>query len=175
LRRGHKQAERENSAGNPERRVAGREGAMSKPRGRPFPPGNTAGQGRPPGSRNNAKSPALQLLDDYALPLTRKCLSLALTEGDRSALRMCMDRISAVRRVDSIRLSLPRIKTVQDVNKAMEKVTQAVGRGKITPVEGETMTNILVSRAEVIEKVDMESRLEKLEKLVSPIKLPRAA
>jgi len=148
---------------------------MNKPRGRPFPPGNTTGRGRPPGSRNKAKSPAQQLLEDYALPLMRKCLSLALHDGDRSALRMCMDRISAVRREDCIRLSLPRITTVQDVGMAMEKVTQAIGRGKITPVEGETLINILGGRARIIQNAEMESRLEKLEEIVSPGKLPRAA
>jgi hypothetical protein len=40
-------------------------------------------------------------------------------------------------------MNLPPIKTAEDVNKAAEKVTQAIRRGEITPAEGDTMMNIL--------------------------------
>ena len=123
---------------------------MNRLRGRPFEPGNTAGPGRPKGSRNKTKSPGQQLFDDYAEPVTRKCIFLAL-QGDRNAMRLSIERISPARRDAYIRLSLPKIETAQDVDRAAEQVTQAIKRGKITPEQGATMMNILAMRSRVIE------------------------
>jgi len=147
---------------------------MNKPRGRPFLPDNTQGRGRPRGSRNKATSPGQDLLDEYAIHVVRKCISLAV-QGDLSAMRMCMERISPARRDASIRMSLNPIATAQDVDQAAEKVTQALRRGKITPVEGGRMMNIFESRIRVIESVQMESRLQKLEEKIADDDRPRAA
>src|SRR5579862_5463075 len=119
---------------------------MNEPRGRPFAPGNTLGRGRPKGSRNKASSVAQDLLDKYTPHLVSKCIDLAM-KSDRSAMRICMERVFPARREGSVRVSLPRIKTVQDLEKAAERVTQAVGRGKIAPAEGETLMNIFESRS----------------------------
>ncbi|MGA2717225.1 MAG: hypothetical protein ABSG41_29455 [Bryobacteraceae bacterium] len=145
---------------------------MSAPRGRPFAPGNTLGRGRPKGSSNKVKSPEQELLDEYKLPLTRKCISLA-GQGDRSAMRICMDRIFPPRRDACIRMSLPPIKTARDVDKAAERVTQAIGRGKIAPAEGAIMMEILKTRSEIIESVHTVSRIEKLEKNMAADMQPR--
>ena len=148
---------------------------MSKPRGRPFSPGNTFGRGRPKGSRNKAKAPGQQLLDQYSESLTRKCIAMAL-QGDQRALRICMERISPARQDACVQLSLPSIRTAQDVEKAADKVTQAIRRGKITPLEAGKIMGILESRSRILENVQFESRLEKLEEnLAARDKLPRAA
>jgi hypothetical protein len=62
-----------------------------------------------------------------------------------------------------VTMNLPPIKTAGDVDKAAENVTQAIRRGDLTPAEGGIMMNILESRSRVIERVQLESRLEKLE------------
>ena len=148
---------------------------MSKPRGRPFSPGNTFGRGRPKGSRNKAKAPGQQLLDQYSESLTRKCIAMAL-QGDQRALRICMERINPARQDACVQLSLPSIRTAQDVEKAADTVTQAIRRGKITPLEAGKMMSILESRSRILENVQFESRLEKLEEnLAARDKLPRAA
>jgi len=138
------------------------EGTMSNPRGRPFQLGNTMGRGRPAGSRNKAKSAGQDLLDEYALHLLRKCISLAM-KGDLGAMRLCMERISPARQEACIRMILPTIKTAQDVETAAEKVTQAMTRGKVTPTEGGKVISILEVRSRMIEKAQWENRLEKLE------------
>jgi hypothetical protein len=148
---------------------------MKKTRGRPFAPGNTLGRGRPQGSRNKAQPPWQLLLDQYGEHIVRKCITLAM-QGDRSAMRMCMDRISPARQDAFIRLSLPAIRTAHDVDKAAEKVTQSIRRGNITPAEGQKMMHILESRSRVIERVQLEARLEKLEEsMAAADRLPRAA
>jgi hypothetical protein len=127
-------------------------GAINKARGRPFAPGNTLGRGRPKGSRNKAKSPEQALLDEFAPHLTRKCIALAL-QGDLSALRICMERVSPARRGSRIPIALPRIETVGDVDRAAEQVTQALRRGDLTPTEGSMLMNTLESRSRIIAKV----------------------
>ena len=148
--------------------------AMKKVRGRPFPPGNTLGRGRPKGSRNKAKSPGQDLLDEYAPHLMRKCIALAM-QGDRSALRICMERISPARRGACITMNLPAIRNTQDLDKAAETVSQGIRRGKITPAEGGKLMNIFESRARIIERVQWEERIAKLEGRIAPGELPLAA
>jgi hypothetical protein len=149
---------------------------MNEPRGRPFAPGNTLGRGRPKGSRNKASSDGQDLLDKYAVHLVGKCIERALKNDDRIAMRICMDRILPARREASIRVSLPRIKTAQDLEKAAEKVTQAIGRGRIAPAEGETMMNVFEIQSRIIEKSQYERRLEKLEEsMAAASRLPKAA
>jgi hypothetical protein len=77
--------------------------------------------------------------------------------------------------ITSISMVLPPIRTAQDVSKAAETVTQAIGRGKITPGEGGTLMNILDIRCRIFEKADWESRLEKLEQNGAVADLPLAA
>jgi hypothetical protein len=139
---------------------------MNKPRGRPFPPGNKLGRGRHKGSRNKSKMPGQHLLDEYSEHLTRKCIALAM-QGDRSAMRICMARVSPARRDAYIQMALPSIQTAQDLERAADKVTRGIQRGDITPGEGETMMRILESRARVVERVAWENRLEKLEEQVA--------
>jgi hypothetical protein len=135
---------------------------MKKVRGKPFELGNKLGQGRPKGSRNKTKSPERALLDEYAPHVMRKCIALAM-QGDPLALRLCMERMCPARRGASITMSLPPIRTAADVDKAGEKVTQAIRRGELTPTDGGAIMSILESRSRVIERVQWESRLEKLE------------
>jgi hypothetical protein len=90
---------------------------MNKPRGRPFPPGNKLGRGRHKGSRNKSKMPGQHLLDEYSEHLTRKCIALAM-QGDRSAMRICMARVSPARRDAYIQMALPSIQTAQDLERA---------------------------------------------------------
>ncbi len=118
---------------------------MNPPRGRPFAPGNTLGRGRPKGSRNRAKAPGQILLDEYSEHVVRKCIALAM-QGDRSAMRICMERISPARRGALIQMNLPSIRTAEDVDKAAEKVTQAIRRGDLTPIEGGTMMAVSSNR-----------------------------
>lgn len=135
---------------------------MSAPRGRPFLPGNRMGQGRPKGSRNKAASPVQQVLDQYGEPVMRKCTSMAL-QGNIAAMRMFLDRILPARRDAGIRLNMPPTRTLLDVDKAGEKVTQGMKRGDMTPSEAETMMKVLKMKGEMVERGPLETRLKKEE------------
>jgi hypothetical protein len=103
------------------------------------------------------------LLDGHGEALMKKCMLDAL-QGDKPSMRLCMERLVAPRRDGSVQLSLPRIKTLADVDLATERVLRAIQSGSITPAEGETVTKVLESRRQVIETVDLQTRVEKLEK-----------
>jgi hypothetical protein len=148
---------------------------MNQVRGRPFEPGNTLGRGRPKGSRNKSKSPGQDLFDEYAEHLTRKAISLGLA-GEIHALRMCIDRISPARRDALIQMNLPPIRKAEDLDKAAEKVTQGLRRGKITPIEAGRIMNTLEGRLRIFETVELAKRIEKVEeKMAAADGLPRAA
>ena len=146
---------------------------MSEPRGRPFAPGNTEGRGRPKGSPNKSSAPGQRVLNDFAEQLMLKCISMA-GKGDVGAMRLCMERILPVRRDALVRVSLPRIRTAQDINKAAEKVTQAMGRGKITATDAEKMMNVLQMRSGINDTVVTDDRIAKLE-VMAETKRRRAA
>ena len=135
---------------------------MNKSRGRPFEPGNQVGRGRPKGSRNLELPPEQSLFADYRDYLTRKCIGSAM-QGDRSAMRLCMERASPVQPVAWVPIRLPKIETAWDVNQAADKVTREVGRGKITPAEARSLMSILETHLRIIAKVQWERRLEILE------------
>ncbi len=141
---------------------------MDKPRGRPFPAGNTFGRGRPKGSRNRENSSSQHLLDEFAPHILRKCMAQAM-EGSASAMRLCVERILPSRRGTLVQMNLSTMRTAEDVDRAADIVTQAVRRGKITLAEGNEMMSLLESRSRIIEKVKFETRLEDLTDKVNAI------
>jgi hypothetical protein len=138
---------------------------MSQIRGRPFPPGNRFGRGRPKGSRNKRSAQALQILDQYSESLIKKCIAKGL-EGDTRALALCMERLLPALREPGVRLKLPKLNQLQDVNLAQQRVLQAIANGNITPVEGQTIASVLENHGKTLEGQEMEDRITKLEKLL---------
>jgi hypothetical protein len=118
--------------------------------------------GRPPGSLNKATLLMEALLEGDAEQLTRKGIELALA-GEPIALRMCWDRILPPRRDRPIHLNLGPVENPQQISAAGSKVVEAIGDGRITPNEGETLANVLAVQTNVVATADLESRLEQLE------------
>jgi hypothetical protein len=140
---------------------------MNKPRGRPFEVGNTAGHGRPKGSRNKATLAKSELFDEYSESVTRKCLSMAL-KGDPVAMRLCMERIHPTRRAMSVKFKVPRVRSLNDLPAALNSIMRAVASGKLTPAEGQQIVPLLESIGEVLSAQELQSRLQILEKEMDP-------
>jgi len=78
-----------------------------------------------------------------ALPIViRKAIELAL-HGDPTALRLCLERILPPRKERRIDLPLPASQTAQEISAALAVILAAVGEGRITPGEGETLAGIV--------------------------------
>src|ERR1035441_4838146 len=118
--------------------------------------------GRPPGSRNKSTVACEQLLDGQSEQLTAKLLEMAL-DGNIQALRMCMDRAIPARKERCINLELRPIANLQDLPIQFQDITSAIGDGRITPGEGESLSNILTSHAQTMERVNTDQRIAALE------------
>lgn len=132
---------------------------VRKTRGKPFAPGNP---GRPRGARHKTTLAIEALLEGEAEGLTRKAIEMA-KEGDTVALRLCLDRLSPVRKDAPIAIELPPVKSAEDTVAASTAVLAAVGAGAITPDEGGRMMALLTAHRSIIEVGDLERRIAALE------------
>ena len=83
--------------------------------------------------------------------------------GDTNAMRLCLDRISPVRKDRPIQFEPARgPETVQEVLLAVGKVATAVGNGEITPSEGEVVSNILAVQRDIMATASLERRIEEM-------------
>jgi hypothetical protein len=135
---------------------------MAKARGRPFPTGNAAGSGRPTGSRNKATQAAQGLLSEYAEPITKKCLTMAM-QADSTAMRLVMERILPARRSAPLQFKLPKMKSLSDIPKGAQAILTAIAKGQLTMDEGDRLMALLERYGRVLETTGILPRLEALE------------
>jgi len=134
-----------------------------KRRGKPFEPGNSSGQGRPLGSRNQATLDREALLDEYGTAITRKCLTEAM-KGDKSALRLCLERLIPPARPQASEFKLPGIRSAADLPRASTAILKAVAAGNLSVQEAEAVTRILEAHQRLLGPQQLTSRIEALER-----------
>ena len=123
--------------------------------------GNPAG--RPPGSRNKSTVFFEALLNGHAEALLDKAIQLAL-QGDTAALRLCLERICPPRKERTIDLPLPKVTSSQGIAAALASIVTAVGEGRITPGEAESLARVLESQIGIVEMQDLAQRVAELER-----------
>ena len=136
-----------------------------------FTRGNPGGPGRP---RACERAAALDLL---AAEAGADLIEVALSEakkGNLRAVEMLLDRIWPVRRGRPVEVDAPPIRTIPDLVPAGAAVTGAVLSGELTPEEGSAAARVLVAHQKMIETVDLEQRLDKLQKEVEARRAPKA-
>lgn len=139
-----------------------------KQRGKPFMKGQSGNpDGRPKGARNTATLAAEALLDGEAEAITRKAIERAL-EGDMTAIRLCLERILPAIKSRHIEIDLPPVETAQDIQAAQGAVIAAMARGEITPDDASTVAGVLEARRRALETVELEKRIDALEKESKP-------
>lgn len=118
--------------------------------------------GRPKGARNKSTLAAEALLDGEAEVLTRKVIDLA-KDGDRTALRMCFDRLLPVRRSRPVIFDLPDTSTPEGILAAHDAVLAAVATGEVTPEEAQIICGLIDTRRRAIDTYELERRMSALE------------
>jgi hypothetical protein len=83
-------------------------------------------------------------------------------------LRLCLERISPPRKERTIDLPLPKVTDPQSVSAALASVMTAVGKGRITPGEAESLARVLESQMRVVEVEDLARRVAELEQAGGP-------
>lgn len=122
-------------------------------------------KGRPVGSRHKASLIAQQLLDGEAEIITRKAIELA-KGGDVTCIRLCLERLLAVKKDHPIGVKLPTATCAQDLPGLVAKILALATNGDITPAEAKELCAIVESSRRVIETAELEARVEELKRRV---------
>ncbi len=133
---------------------------IRKPRGRPFPRGNS---GRPAGSKNRTTQLLEQLAEGEAEQIIQKVLEKAKA-GDDACLRMLMDRLWPPRKGQPVKLNSPPLKTSADVLNAIRMLWSAIADGHLTPDEASALSLVAERSMAAISEQETLKRIETLEK-----------
>ena len=74
-----------------------------------------------------------------------------------------MERLVPVRKDRYVNLELRPISKAQDLPIQFQEIVSAVGDGRITPIEAQSLSDILTRHARVMETVELAHRVEELE------------
>ena len=119
--------------------------------------------GKPKGTRNKTTLAMEALLDGEAEAITRKVIEKA-KEGDMVAIRLCLERTISAVKSRPIEIDLPPVETAEDIEAVQGAVIAAMVKGEITPDDASTIANVLEARRRALETVELEKRLDILEK-----------
>ncbi len=70
-------------------------------------------------------------------------------------------------------IELPETSTVEGINQALDRIIQAMGKGELSPAEGQSFVPVIETRRKAIETGDMMERLRRqgaVEQAVTPAK-----
>jgi Family of unknown function (DUF5681) len=122
--------------------------------------GNPAG--RPRGSRNTVTLAVEALLQGEHEALTRRAIEMAKS-GDIQALKLCLDRLAPARRDSLVSFVLPKLTTARDAVRASAAIVAALAGGELTPSEATAVSSVVQNFSKIIETVELEDRIRKLE------------
>src|SRR5437870_5223040 len=117
-----------------EQREGAEPASAPAPRGRPWVKGQCGNPAGRPRQAHTTGIVADYLIGRKTIPLTKKLVALAL-DGDRTALRLCLERIAPPRREPPDWLGLPLIEDRADLRALMTAVNDAAVKGAITPAQ----------------------------------------
>jgi len=114
------------------------------PRGRPWVKGQSGNPAGRPSRARKAAYVAEALIQRKTVLLADKLISLAL-EGDRTALRLCFERLSPPRREPPVALELPVIADRAALRAALAAVADAIAAGELSTAQAATLTRTLTT------------------------------
>ena len=118
------------------------EPAPRAPDGRWLPGRSANPAGRPPGPRRAAARLVMGLIAESAGPVAQKMVELA-RQGDRAAMRFCIDRVLGPARAQPFDVELGAPSTDVALAGEFGRIIEAVGVGELTPAEAKTLCGVL--------------------------------
>jgi hypothetical protein len=126
-----------------------------------FQPGQSGNPaGRPPGSRNKKTIALEEAFDEHAEDILKEVVGRA-KEGEKSAMRLCMERMLAPKRERPVAIALPVIETPADARKALAVVTVELSEGNLTITEATRLIGLVQRMLRLvgqIEKMEQAAR-----------------
>lgn len=137
--------------------------ANKKPHRGGWKPGQSGNPlGKPKGATNHATRMVTALMEEGAREIAQTVVDQA-KDGNLMAARIVLDRLAPPVRERSIELELPDTSTAAGIANAQQTVLEAVGRGELTPSEGQVMAGILEARRKALETDELIARIKALE------------
>jgi Family of unknown function (DUF5681) len=133
--------------------------------------GNPAG--RPRGALNRATVLAQNLLSERAESIAGKVIELAV-QGDKTAIRVCMERLVPVIKHQPIAVELPPIEKPADSVEAAASIAAAVAAGELTATEAAQLAKVVDVYVRALDSKGFDERLSKLEKDIGRAPAARA-
>lgn len=119
-------------------------------------------KGKPKGATNHATRLVTALMEEGAKEIAQTVVDQA-KGGNLMAARLVLDRLAPPARERSIEIDLPNTGTATGIAEAQQTVLEAVGRGELTPGEGQVVAGILEARRKALETEELERRIAALE------------
>jgi Family of unknown function (DUF5681) len=123
--------------------------------------------GNPKGTRTGSKHKATLIADKLLkgeIDEVVRAVIAAAKGGDMAACRLVLERIlPPCKPGRTVKLALPAVNSSTDLIPALGSITSAVGRGLITPEEGQHLATIFEQQRRAIETVELEERIARLE------------
>lgn len=119
-------------------------------------------KGKPKGATNHATRLVTALMEEGAKEIAQTVVDQA-KDGNLMAARLVLDRLAPPMRERSIEIDLPDASTATGIAEAQQTVLEAVGRGELTPGEGQVLAGILEARRKALETEELERRIAALE------------
>jgi Family of unknown function (DUF5681) len=118
-----------------------------------FQPGQSGNPaGRPPGSLNKKTLALAEAFAEGAQEVLADVITRA-KNGDKTAVRLCMDRMLAPKRDRTVAIELPVIKTSEDAELALTVVTDELAAGHLTISEASALVALIDRMLRVAERM----------------------
>ncbi len=124
-------------------------------------------QGRPQGSKHRVTVAAANILEEHASAISERAVAMAL-DGDRSMIKLILERVVPVKKSVPIRLQMPKIETIADAPKLTGFLLNAVATGKISPADSSILSNTAANHLKALQVSELEARLSELEAQLIP-------
>ncbi len=127
----------------------------------------TSGSSGNPAGRVPGVERVRQLLEPHREDLVATAVRLAL-DGDTTALRLCLERLSPPPRPEGRSVVLPALETAHTLTEQAGAIMQAIAEGQVPADVGERLLAALAHVARAIEVDELASRVTALEQRGHP-------
>lgn len=118
--------------------------------------------GRPVGSKSKVSQLVNNMIAERAEDVTEVLVQNAL-DGDSGCLKLIIERLAPAPKDGHINIELPNIEQSGDLSKAIAMVISSVGKGDITPHEGQSLVKMFEGWKSAYSLEEIETRINQLE------------